>query len=103
MEDNDFAILSFKKSTQQTGKLFYTTAMSQKRNFKIDGKSVVKQLPIYGCEYMFKATERSNEDGTFYVMAFQKVRDVTDRELLKNLQAAHKRFKSVNIVATEDE
>lgn len=102
-EVDDYAILSFKKSTQQTGKLFYTTVMSQKRMFKIDGKEQTLQLPIYGCEYMFRSVERTNEDGKFYVMGFDRVRDVTDRGLLKKLKSKHLEFKSVNIVASEEE
>lgn len=108
-EDREFAILSFKKSTAQAGKMLYTTAIAQKRQVLVtqpDNKPKLQktiQLPIYGCEYMLNAVEKSNDDGSFYTIGFKIVQDVTDRELLKNLKMAHERFKKVNVIATEEE
>lgn len=101
-EEHDFAIISFKKATAQVGKLFYTTTTAQKRTVVISGQKRQIQLPIYGCEYLLTSKEKGSDSESFFTIAFDKINDVTDRELITHLKQSHDRFKSVNIVATEE-
>lgn len=106
-EEQDFAIISFKKATAQVGKMFYTTTAAQKRLIVInkgtenETKKQV-QLPIYGCEYMLSSKEKGTDSESFFTVAFDKIADVTDRALITYLKEAHDRFKTVNVVATEE-
>lgn len=102
-EDNDFAIISFKNSTAQVGKLWYTTTASQRRKVVKNQEEKTITLPIYGCEYMLKSHEKSSPSGSFYTINFDKIQDVTNRAMLTHLKSAHDRFKTVNVVATEEE
>lgn len=101
--ERTYSILSFKKATASVGKMLYTTASTQRRLVSVKGKQFEVSLPIYGCEYMLKSVKTGEGTNKYFTVAFEIVRDVEDKELLKDLKKSHERFKGSNFVASEEQ